>query len=68
MDSELARAKETFHSTARQAAEIARMAGAKKLVIGHYSARYEDINPLLGEAQAIFSNTIAGQEGMIVQV
>ena len=44
------------------------MAGAKKLVIGHYSARYEDINPLLGEAQAIFSNTIAGQEGMIVQV
>ena len=68
MDSELARARETFHSTARQAAEIARMAGAKKLVIGHYSARYEDINPLLGEAQAIFSNTIAGQEGMIVQV
>ena len=68
MDSELARARETFHSTARQAAEIARMAGAKKLVIGHYSARYEDINPLLREAQAIFSNTIAGQEGMIVQV
>lgn len=59
-----ARAKETFHSTARQAAEIAKRANVKKLVIGHYSARYEDVNFLLQEAMEIFPNTILGHEGL----
>ena len=48
------RAKETFHTTAAQAAEIARKAEVKKLLIGHFSARYEDENILLQEASAIF--------------
>lgn len=48
------RAKETFHTTAAQAAEIARRAEVKKLLIGHFSARYEDENILLQEASAIF--------------
>lgn len=68
MEADLPRAKETFHSTARQAAEIARRAGVKKLVIGHYSARYDDLRPLLAEAQAVFPDTVAGNEGMTVQI
>lgn len=65
---DLARAKETFHSTARQAAEIARDARVKRLVIGHYSARYEDLSELHREAEAVFPGTILGNEGMVITV
>lgn len=65
---DLNRAKETFHSTARQAAEIARDAQVKRLVIGHYSARYEDLSELHGEAEAVFPGTILGNEGMVIPV
>ena len=65
---DLARAKETFHSTARQAAEIARDAHVKRLVIGHYSARYEDLSELLREAEAVFPGTILGNEGTVIPV
>lgn len=60
--SDAARAKETFHTTASQAAEIARDAEAKQLVIGHFSARYEDESILLKEAQAIYPNTLLAKE------
>ena len=63
---DLARAKETFHSTARQAAEIARDAHVKRLVIGHYSARYEDLSELHREAEAVFPGTILGEEGTVI--
>jgi ribonuclease Z len=59
-----ARAKETFHTTAMQAAEIAREAEAKRLVIGHFSARYEDESILLNEAKTIFPNTLLAKENM----
>ena len=65
---DLARAKETFHSTARQAAEIARDAYVKRLVIGHYSARYEDLSELHREAEAVFPGTILGNEGTVIPV
>ena len=65
---DLARAKETFHSTARQAAEIARDAHVKRLVIGHYSARYEDQSELHREAEAVFPGTILGNEGTVIPV
>lgn len=65
---DLARAKETFHSTARQAAEIARDAHVKRLVIGHYSARYEDLSELHREAEAVFPGTILGNEGTVISV
>ena len=65
---DLARAKETFHSTARQAAEIARDAHVKRLVIGHYSARYEDLAELHREAEAVFPGTILGNEGTVIPV
>lgn len=63
-----ARAKETFHSTARQAAEIARKANVKRLVIGHYSARYEEPHTLKKEADEIFPGTILADEGMTLTV
>jgi ribonuclease Z len=68
MQEDLAKAKETFHSSAGQAAEIARKASVKKLLIGHYSARYEDIAPLLKEAQDVFPDTVAAYEGMCISV
>lgn len=62
------RAKETYHSTATEAAQIAQEAAVGKLLIGHYSARYTDTTPLLEEAQAIFPHTIAATEGMILHI
>lgn len=64
----LARAKETLHSTAAQAAQVALDANVKQLIIGHYSARYTDEQPLLKEAQSIFSHTILAKEGLCVEV
>jgi len=61
----LLRAKETMHSTASQAATIARKANVKQLILGHYSARYEDISELLIEAKSIFENTLLSEDGKI---
>ncbi|MCM1109479.1 MAG: ribonuclease Z [Clostridium sp.] len=62
------RARETRHSTAEQAAMIARDCGAKRLCIGHYSARYTDENILLEEARKVFAETVAAQENMILSI
>lgn len=64
LNSESARAKQTQHSTAKQAAEIAKMAKVGKLLIGHFSARYDDDKPFLDEAKTIFDNTILAHETM----
>ncbi len=56
-------AEETGHSTAKQAAQIARKAGVEKLLIGHFSSRYKDIQILENEAKEIFINTEAVTEG-----
>lgn len=56
-------AKATFHSTARQAAIIARKAGVKQLLLGHFSARYEDETPLLEQAIEEFPASILAKEG-----
>lgn len=66
--SDIARAKETFHSSARQAATIALKAEVKRLIIGHFSARYPDENILLEEAKAIFPHTILAEENANVPV
>ena len=57
------RAVETFHSTATDAAAIAKLADAKRLIIGHFSARYKDIAVLLEEAKNIFPNTEDAVDG-----
>ena len=56
-ESELVRARQTMHSTARQAADIAKKANVKKLILGHFSARYISKNILLKEAKEVFENT-----------
>ena len=58
------RAGYTQHSTARQAATIALKADVKKLIIGHFSARYIDLTPLLEEAKTVFNNTELAEEGL----
>ena len=67
-ESERERAAETYHSTARQAAEIAKMAGVKKLVIGHYSSRYNELGILLKEAVEVFPNSELAVEGKVFEV
>ncbi|MDE6180227.1 MAG: ribonuclease Z, partial [Phocaeicola sp.] len=66
--SEQARAKETFHTTAAQAGELARAAEVKQLLIGHFSARYEDEKQLLQEASAVFPNTLLAQEKLKISI
>lgn len=56
------------HSTAAQAAEVARRAGVKRLILGHFSGRYTDADQHLAEARAIFPQTSAAEEGRVEQV
>ena len=56
------------HSTARQAAEVAAAAEVGQLLLGHYSGRYDDLSRLLGEAQEVFPNSCATQEGDLYEV
>jgi ribonuclease Z len=62
------RAALTYHSTASEAAMIARKAGVKKLLLGHYSTRYKDPQPLLQEAQLIFQETYLSHEGETISL
>jgi ribonuclease Z len=62
------KALETLHSTAAQAAEIAKRAQVHKLLIGHFSARYKELAPLLDEARAIFENVELATEGSIFSI
>ncbi|MBK8483970.1 MAG: ribonuclease Z [Saprospiraceae bacterium] len=62
------KAQDNGHSTAIQAAKIALAANVKTLLTGHYSSRYEKLDPILKECQSIFENTILGTEGLIIKV
>lgn len=62
------RARETFHSTARQAAELARKAQVKQLLLGHFSARYTDDRVFLEEAQSVFPDTLLADEGLVIPI
>ena len=57
-----------YHSTAAQAATVARDAHAGKLVLGHFSARYEDESAILKEAETIFPNSFLANEGLVIDV
>ena len=68
LDDKRRKAKETGHSTAKQAAQIAADANVKKLVIGHFSSRYRNEELLAMEAKAIFKNVVLANEGMKFQL
>ena len=68
-DEEAARALETGHSTAREAAELAARAGVKRLVLTHFSARYSrDTADLVREAREQFPDAVAARDGMEIEI
>ena len=67
-DSMAQRARERGHSTAREAATIAREAGARRLIIGHFSKRYNSEEILLREASEVFPDVILANEGLRVDL
>ena len=68
-EEELERARETGHSTAREAAEVASRAGVRQLVLTHLSARYSrDNSELLAEARNVFQNTGIARDGMEIEI
>ena len=68
LDEHKAEAKARFHSTARQAAMIAREAGAKTLLTGHYSSRYKDESRFVTEAADIFPRVLLNHEGLKLDI
>jgi ribonuclease Z len=67
-DDKAANTRKYHHSTARQAAKVAKEADAKHLIIGHFSSRYEDENVLLRQAKEVFPDVIAADEGMKIDL
>ena len=61
-------AHKMFHSTAREAAQVAAAAGAKKLVLGHFSSRYQDLGVLLSQACEVFPESYLAEEGKVFEV
>ncbi len=64
----MSEAEQRRNMTAREAAVLAKEAGAKKLVLTHFSPRYADLTPLFDEARAIFENTVLAHDGLRVPV
>ena len=58
----------TRHSTAKQAAEIAKQANVKKLILGHYSTRYSNIEKFKTEAKQIFKNVELAKDGLVFKI
>jgi ribonuclease Z len=68
-DEEAERAIETGHSTAREAAVVAREAGCRRLLLSHFSARYSrDAAALEAQAREEFPNVTIGKDGMVVEI
>ena len=63
LEKDEARCKPTKHSTAKQAATIAKKANVDTLILGHYSTRYNDYNLFKNEAKAVFENTVLSKDG-----
>lgn len=67
-DGDAEKARQRGHSTAGEAAKIALEAGAKKLIIGHYSKSYADESGHIADARSIFPDTIAANEGLTIDI
>lgn len=61
-------AQEKKHSTTLDAARVAWESGAKQLIIGHFSARYKELDALLAEAQSVFENTLLATEDLKISL
>jgi len=61
-------AQTTKHSTAQQAAKIAKLAKVKQLIIGHYSGRYKNIQLFKNEADTVFENTLLAEVGKVFEI
>ncbi len=68
LDNMRERAEVRFHSTSKQAAELASKAGVKKLLIGHFSSKYDTLEEFEHEAREIFPNTELALEGVSYEV
>jgi len=68
LEADAAKAVARFHSTAAQAARIAKMANAKQLLLGHFSSKYKELEAFREEAVAIFPNTFVSTEGIAYEV
>lgn len=61
-------AKSSSHTTAHQAAKIAKDANVGKLLLGHFSSRYKDLTPLLNEAREVFPNSVLVNDGSVYEI
>lgn len=68
MEDKATDAASKFHATAKQAASIAKQAGVKKLLLGHYSARYKELDGLLEEAREVFEESYLTSDGMAIEI
>jgi len=64
LDDQEAKAAERHHCTSSQAAQIAKRANAKKLLLGHFSSKYDDLSLFETEAKKVFPNTEVSKEGV----
>ncbi|HXX05611.1 MAG TPA: MBL fold metallo-hydrolase, partial [Candidatus Bathyarchaeia archaeon] len=62
------KAKENYHSTSVEAAELAKKAGVSNLILTHFSARYEDTEEMLKEAKKVHDNVIAAKDLMEIEI
>jgi ribonuclease Z len=67
-EKEKVRAKQTFHSTALQAAKIAKSANVQKLLLGHFSARYDSVDMHFKEANQEFENVVCATDGLRLEI
>ncbi len=65
LESEADKAEKTMHSTAKEAAAIAKLANVKQLLLGHYSTRYSSIELFRQEAETVFPNVLLGDDGKV---
>lgn len=67
LDSEAHLCEKTMHTTAKQAAAIAKQANVKQLILGHFSTRYSSIELFKEEAQTIFENVLLADDGKVFE-
>lgn len=66
LDREKMRAKSTYHTTVKEACELAQKVNPKLLILGHFSARYDHLDDVKAEAEANFSDVILAEEGKVI--